>query len=103
MPDWLRPETAVHECEQVVPLPGGRQALLTRRRRTQPLRWLWSSLRRRRLIAPEVRQAGVLFQQQRHGIAAPRLLAFGQRSLLPWQTESFLLTEVATPAGGRMT
>ena len=41
-----------------------------------------------------VRQAGVLFRRQRNGQAGPRVLAFGQRQTLPWQTESFLLMDM---------
>src|SRR5262249_17231311 len=56
--------------------------------------WLWNAFRKQPLQTPEARQAGMLFRQQRHGLAVPRLLAFGQRRLRPWRTESFLLTEV---------
>lgn len=74
-------------------LADGTPALLVRRRLSQPLRWLRQLLRGRSLVAPEVQQAGLLFRLQRCGIAAPRLLAFGQRRPRPWVTESLLLTE----------
>lgn len=95
LPSWL--ETARWSdglTRSVVDLPGGRRGLLVRRRLDQPLRWFWLRLRRRPLISPELRQAGALFVQWRHGVAVPRLLAFGQRRPLPWRTESFLLTEM---------
>jgi tRNA A-37 threonylcarbamoyl transferase component Bud32 len=102
VPEWLRLERiAWRDCRTerlLVPLPGGRQGLLIRSRRNQPLRWLWDEFRRRPLMTPEARQAGVLFRRQRQGQPTPRLLAFGQRRLLPWRTESFLLTETPSPA-----
>jgi tRNA A-37 threonylcarbamoyl transferase component Bud32 len=98
VPEWLRLERnswGDHDSAlALVALPGGRHGLLVRRRRDQPLRWLWSEFRRKPLTTPEVRQAGMLFRRQGQGQPAPRLLAFGQRRLLPWRTESFLLTEV---------
>jgi tRNA A-37 threonylcarbamoyl transferase component Bud32 len=95
-PDWLLQahqrwqKTAAGE----VSLAHGRRALFVRRRYTQPLRWLWARLRGRQLVAPEMRQAGAMFQRQRLGASGPRLLAFGQRHPWPWRTESFLLTEL---------
>jgi tRNA A-37 threonylcarbamoyl transferase component Bud32 len=80
----------------VVLLPSGRRALLVHSRRNQPLRWLWSEFRRKKLITSEVREAGLLLRRQHLGQSAPRLLAFGQRRQLPWRTESFLLPEVPT-------
>jgi hypothetical protein len=41
-----------------------------------------------------MRQAGVFFRRQKHGLPAPRVLAFGQRRPLPWRVDSFLLTEL---------
>jgi hypothetical protein len=92
VPAWLRRPVRGGE-RWLVPLPGRRHGVLIWRRRNEPVRWLWSLLRGRPLVAPEIRAAGVLFRQQRQGLAGPRLLAFGQRHPLPWQTESFLLTE----------
>jgi tRNA A-37 threonylcarbamoyl transferase component Bud32 len=76
-----------------VELPDGGRAVLVRRRRFQPLRWLWGRLRRRRPASPELRQAGMLFRLQRHGVPTPRLLAVGQRETAPGWLESFLLVE----------
>jgi tRNA A-37 threonylcarbamoyl transferase component Bud32 len=103
VPDWLRLERMPWgDCRTerlLMPLPGGRKGLLIRCRRDQPMRWLWHEFRRRPLMTPEAEQAGVLFRLQRLGQPAPRLLAFGQRRLLPWRTESFLLAEVPAPGG----
>jgi hypothetical protein len=96
---WPRPVASGKSQFSVVPLPSGRQALLVHSRRDQPLRWLWSEFRRKKLMTSEVREAGLLFRRQRQGQPAPRLLAFGQRRPLPWRTESFLLTEI--PACGK--
>jgi tRNA A-37 threonylcarbamoyl transferase component Bud32 len=96
-PDWLRLEhiawSKQEPMEARVELPDGRQGLLVRRRETRPFRWLWTELCRKAHISPEVRQAGVIFRRRRAGLPAPRLLAFGERHPMPWQTESFLLTE----------
>lgn len=71
---------------------------LVYRQRSEFWRWLWCRLRRRPFTSPEVRQASLLFRLQRHGIATPRLLALGQRHRRPWQTESFVLTEMPLAA-----
>jgi tRNA A-37 threonylcarbamoyl transferase component Bud32 len=98
VPDWLRHSRSLEEfgsvSQAVVTLPGGGRGLLVRGRRRQPLRWLWTEFRRRPFLSPELRQAGALFRMQRRGLRAPRLLAFGQRRPMPWQLESFLLTEL---------
>jgi tRNA A-37 threonylcarbamoyl transferase component Bud32 len=83
-PDPRRPLT--------MPLPDGGSATLVRRVVNRPLHRLWTWLCRRTPISPEIRQAALLFRLQRQGIVAPRLLAFGQRHLFPWRTESFILT-----------
>jgi tRNA A-37 threonylcarbamoyl transferase component Bud32 len=95
VPAWLG---AGDDAETVVPLPGGRQGLLVRRRRDLPLAWLWAKFCQRPLVSPELRRAGMLFRQDKQD-GRPRLLAFGQRRPLPWRTESFLLTEMEGPAG----
>jgi tRNA A-37 threonylcarbamoyl transferase component Bud32 len=87
VPSWLG---TAGSADEVVPLPGGRRGLLVRRRRSQPLAWLWAKLRQRPLVSPELCRAGLLFRHD----ARPRLLAFGQRRPRPWRTESFLLTEL---------
>lgn len=100
VPRWLRDPGSPTDglTRAVVPLPGGRRGLLVWRRKRSLMGWLWSLLWRRPLVTPEVREAGLLFRRQRLGQPAPRLLAFGQRSRFPGQTESFLLTELP-PSG----
>lgn len=82
-----------HVRRTVVSVPGARQAVLVRRQSSRPLHALWTWLRWRPRIAPELRQAGLLFRLERYGIGVPRLLAVGQRHHGPWRTTSFLLTE----------
>jgi tRNA A-37 threonylcarbamoyl transferase component Bud32 len=96
LPEWLPlPDTGRGASRSAVDLPGGRRGLLVRRWRDRPLAWLWCAFRRRPLLSPELRAAGALFRNQKHGQAGPRVLAFGQRRPRPWRTESFLLTEIA--------
>jgi tRNA A-37 threonylcarbamoyl transferase component Bud32 len=98
VPGWLPlPKTGGGTSCRAVPLAGGRRGLLVRRWCDQPLAWLWCALRRRPLLSPELRDAGRFFRLQKHGQAAPRVLAFGQRRPRPWRTESFILTEVEGP------
>src|SRR5439155_8294009 len=66
-------------ASQLIRLSNGHTGILVRRSQTQPVRWLWCKLRRRRMISPEVRQAGLLFRKQLNGEPGHRLLAFGQR------------------------
>lgn len=96
VPEWL---LAPADEDRPVSVPGSARATLIRRSSEEISRWLWSRLRRRQLTSPEVRQAALLFRLQRYGVQTPRLLAFGQRHPLPWQTESFLLTDVPQAAG----
>ena len=83
-----------------VALADQRQGLLVRSRCDRPLAWLWSRLRCRSLVSRELRQAGLFFGRRKHGLTAPRVLAFGQRRSWPWRTESFLLTEIDHVEGG---
>jgi tRNA A-37 threonylcarbamoyl transferase component Bud32 len=76
-----------------VPLPGQGWATLVQRVTSRPWRWLWSRLCGRRLVSAELEQAIILFRLQRYGLITPTLLAFGQRQLRPWQTQSFLLIQ----------
>ncbi len=75
-----------------VNVPGARRAVLVRRRGLDPVGWLASSLLGRPFVTPELRQLGLLFRLQRHGVVTPRLLAFGQRRDR-WTFRSFLLTD----------
>jgi tRNA A-37 threonylcarbamoyl transferase component Bud32 len=104
VPCWLPlPVAARGSSRGEVVLPGGRRGLLVRRWCDRPLAWLWCAFRRRPLLSPELRAAGDLFRRQKHGLAAPRVLAFGQRRPRPWRTESFLLTEIEAPDEERPT
>jgi tRNA A-37 threonylcarbamoyl transferase component Bud32 len=94
VPDWLPMPSEGTNVSQRVDLPDGRQALLLRRRRENPLSWLWSLLRGRPLLSPELRQAGLLFRRVKHGQDGPRVLAFGQRRPKPWRVESFVLLQM---------
>jgi tRNA A-37 threonylcarbamoyl transferase component Bud32 len=82
-----------------VSLSQGERACFTRRRSDRFFAWVLTWFGARPLVAPEVRQAGLLFRLQRYGVRTPRLLAFGQRATRPWRIDSFLLTE--TPQGAR--
>jgi tRNA A-37 threonylcarbamoyl transferase component Bud32 len=98
VPAWLPlPDVGRGTSRGTVSLPGGRRGLLVRRWSDRPLAWLWSALRRRPLLSPELRDAGCFFRLQKHGQAAPRVLAFGQSRPRPWRTASFLLTEDEGP------
>jgi len=100
LPTWLRLGTThgPHKTQVELPVDAARQAVLVRQRVSRPIRWLWSWLRGKPLVSPEVEQAGTLFRLERYGIRAPRLLAFGQRCSRPWQVDSLLLTEVPAAA-----
>jgi len=73
-------------------LPDTTRTLLVQRKRPKTLVSLWPR-RRRFLLSPEQRQAALLLRLQRHGIAAPQVLALGRRCGSDGQVESFLLTE----------
>lgn len=104
-PDWLtrlaRDATPTPTGGMLVSLPGRRHALLQRSAVRRPLAWLWSLLRGRPLQGLELRRAGRLFRDQKHGLPGPRLLAFGQRRPRPWLVVSFVLTAIAEPLEGR--
>jgi tRNA A-37 threonylcarbamoyl transferase component Bud32 len=98
LPEWLAPAAADHQTRcgvsrTQVERSGGRQGLLIRRHQSRPLAWLCAWLRGRRLVSPELEQAGLLFRLQRYGVATPRLLAVGQKHVRPWRTDSLLLLE----------
>jgi hypothetical protein len=74
----------------------GRTAVLHVCRRHLPFaRWL-AALRGRAWRSAELRVARLLFHLERHGIPAPRLLAYGQRSSRFGPAESFVLFEAPT-------
>jgi tRNA A-37 threonylcarbamoyl transferase component Bud32 len=74
----------------------GRTVRLEVSQRRALLGRLWSRLRAAAWRAPEVRKARLLFHLERHHVATPKLLAYGQRCH-GLQAGAFLLTEaVAT-------
>jgi hypothetical protein len=79
-------------------LPGLPRTLLVRRRSRQPLTRLWSWLRGMPPTSPEQRQAALLLRLQRHAVAAPHVLAMGQRQTTAGGLDSFLLTEPVADA-----
>jgi heptose I phosphotransferase len=72
-------------------LPDATRALLVQRNR--PKSFAEIGPRRRSGVSTEKRQAALLLRLQRHGIAAPQVLALGQRREDGGQVQSFLLTE----------
>jgi Lipopolysaccharide kinase (Kdo/WaaP) family len=99
LPGWLKLASLpasprnLELCDRV--WLGPAEGFLIRRRRTRILEGLWNWMLRRRGTSPELRQAGLMFRLGRAGIETPRLLAFGQRQVVPWRTESFLLSEAS--------
>jgi heptose I phosphotransferase len=93
-----QPAPAAPLMRRWLALSGLPPALLVRRQSWRPWAIVWSWLRRRPLVSPEQRLAGLLFRLQRHAVAAPRVLAMGQRYTGAWHVESFLLTEPARDA-----
>src|SRR5207249_3285363 len=92
LPDWLRFRGPIqNQVEQLeVSLSDGRTGQLVRRFATglgRLFRSWW-----RKSAAPEVQHAALLFRLERHGISAPKLLAFGQYRARLWDQYSFLLT-----------
>jgi tRNA A-37 threonylcarbamoyl transferase component Bud32 len=77
-------------------MPDGREATLSRGRSFAPLSRLASRLRGRPWRSPGVTLGRVLFHLERYGIAAPRLLAFGQRFTGFASAEWFALHTQAT-------
>jgi len=76
-----------------VTLPDGTQAVVVRFQTRAPIARLVAALRERPWRSPGANAARVLFHLQRHGIAAPRMLAFGQRTISRFTGQSFLLAE----------
>jgi hypothetical protein len=74
-------------------LPGGRRGLLRVRRYGLPFARWWEALCGRAWRSPELRAARLLFHLERHGIAAPKLLAYGQTVPAVASANSFLLSE----------
>jgi len=77
-------------------LPGGRRGLLRVGRYVLPFGRWWQNLRGRAWRSPELRAARLLFHLERHGITAPKLLAYGHTTPFAAPASSFLLSEPPT-------
>jgi len=88
---WGRRESQVTCCRYT--FRGVGKALLVQRQGSDFFRWLWTKLRRRRLVSPELELAGIIFRLERYGVRCARVLAFGQTPYRPWEFESFLLMQ----------
>jgi tRNA A-37 threonylcarbamoyl transferase component Bud32 len=89
LPDYLASGGEQHSADpsprrRWPALPDAARALLVQRNQPRS---------RRSSVSPEQRQAALLLRLQRHGIAAPQVLALGQRRAPDGQEESFLFTE----------
>lgn len=82
-------------------LPGGRRGVLRVRRYCLPFPRWWAGLRGRSWRSPELRAARLLFHLERHGIPAPKLLAYGQTVPGAAPARAFLLSDrpVTRPIG----
>ena len=89
-----------------VNFPDGRRAVLVRFHTVARVGRLLAALRERPWRSPGATAARVLFRLQRHGIPAPALLAFGQRTVSKSAAESFVVAEPpadAVPVEYRLT
>lgn len=86
--------TPPHGHRERVTLPGGQSGVLVRFHTVDPLGRLFAVVRERPWRSPGAVAARVLFHLQRHGIPAPRLLAFGQRTTSRVAAESFVCAEM---------
>jgi heptose I phosphotransferase len=98
VPDWLPLEAQPSPTEGPLSrrwfdLPGGRRLLLVRCQYRVGWQAHWRPMCRRPWISAEQCQASLLLRLERHGVAAPRVLALGRRAGPAEQVESFLLTE----------
>jgi tRNA A-37 threonylcarbamoyl transferase component Bud32 len=89
LPDYLAPQSEGHSAlpsprRRWPALPDTARALLVQREQPRS---------RRAAVSPEQRQAALLLRLQRHGIAAPQVLALGRRRDDEGRVKSFLLTE----------
>ncbi len=92
-------------AEEWVTFPDGRRTLLTRFSTFDPAGRLVAAFRERPWRSPAATAARVLFHLYRHGVPAPRLLAFGQRVRSAARADSFLLCEpvpAAVPVAVRL-
>jgi hypothetical protein len=78
---------------RVLRLSNGRTVLLRACRYRWPFARWWAAARGRSWRSPELKAARLLFHLERHGIPAPRLLAYGQIVPHMRPARSFLLSE----------
>jgi len=82
------PEDGVEQSQ--IPLQKDRTGILVRRSVPGVVRRLFSWWRRQ--PTPEVKQAATIFHLERHKVACPKLLAFGEDAAR-WRRNSFVLME----------
>lgn len=85
--------TPVSGHREWVTFSDGRRAVLIRFHTVARFGRLLAALRERPWRSPATAASRVLFHLQRHGIPAPKLLAFGQRFVSGSAAESFLVAE----------
>jgi hypothetical protein len=90
--------TPPHGKRERVTLPGGRSAVLVRFHTVDPVGRMVAVVRERPWRSPAATAARVLFHLQRHGLPAPRLLAFGQRCTSAVAAESFVCADMPPAA-----
>jgi tRNA A-37 threonylcarbamoyl transferase component Bud32 len=88
--------TPPHGRRERVALPNGQPAVLVRFLTVDPVGRTVAAVRERPWRSPAAVAARVLFHLERHGIPAPRLLAFGQRMTSAVAAESFLCADMPT-------
>ena len=100
--DWLHLDKQPHPpgkttlSRRWLPLAGNTVLLI---RRYQPLKGyirLWHWLRGQPVLSPEQRRATLLWRLERHGVAVPRLLAFGRKRTDVTRLDSFVLYQPAS-------
>lgn len=90
--------TPPHGKREHVTMPGGRSAVLVRFHTADPVGRMVAAVRERPWRSPAATAARILFHLQRHGLPAPRLLAFGQRYTSAVAAESFLCADMPPTA-----
>lgn len=90
--------TPPHGKRDRVTLPGGLSAVLVRFHTVDPVGRMVAVVRERPWRSPAATAARVLFHLQRHGLPAPRLLAFGQRYTSAVAAESFVCADMPPAA-----
>ena len=81
-----------------ISVPGGRSGALRLRRYVLPFGRWWAAIRGRSWRSPELRAARLLFHLERHGIPAPKLLAYGQMVPAFAPARSFVVSD---PSGAQ--